>query len=79
MRRGSEARAVCTICVGGCGMAWRVADLVIEGEIDNTSKGRVTGWIKLAGREDPATLGGGGGILGGEPRMRCRFRSRLGP
>lgn len=28
-------------------MAWRIDEQVLEGEIDNRSKGRVTGWIRL--------------------------------
>ncbi len=31
-------------------MAWRIADLVVEGEIDNTVKGCVTGWVRLSDR-----------------------------
>ena len=37
-------------------MAWRFTHLVEEGELDNTTKGRVIGWIKLAGREQPLQL-----------------------
>ena len=38
------------------GMAWRIADLVVDGELDNTVKGRVTGWLRLAGREERVRL-----------------------
>jgi len=30
-------------------MAWRLAHLLIEGELDNTVLGKITGWMKLAG------------------------------
>ena len=32
-------------------MAWRPTEYLIEGELDNTVSGRVTGWIKFAGLE----------------------------
>ena len=34
-------------------MAWRITDRVVEGEIDNTVRNRVTGWIRLKGLDDP--------------------------
>ncbi len=37
-------------------MAWRITDLVVDGELDNTVKGRVTGWLRLAGRDEPVRL-----------------------
>jgi hypothetical protein len=37
-------------------MAWRIADLVVDGELDNTVKGRVVGWLRLTGREEPLRL-----------------------
>lgn len=37
-------------------MAWRIADLVTGGELDNTIKGRVVGWINLSGRAEPLQL-----------------------
>jgi hypothetical protein len=37
-------------------MAWRFTDLVEDGELDNTVKGRVTGWIRLTGRAEPLRL-----------------------
>lgn len=33
-------------------MAWRVSDRVLEGEIDNTIRERVTGWIRIAGMSE---------------------------
>ena len=37
-------------------MAWRLADVFIRGEIDNTVKGRVTGSIELSGLLEPVLL-----------------------
>jgi hypothetical protein len=37
-------------------MAWRLQDLVVEGEIDNTTKGIVTGWIQFSDRPDRVRL-----------------------
>jgi hypothetical protein len=37
-------------------MAWRISDSVVDGEIDNTVKGRVTGWIRLSGCPEPLAL-----------------------
>lgn len=37
-------------------MALRLNHLVVEGEIDNTRKGHVTGWIKFSDRPDRVTL-----------------------
>lgn len=38
------------------GMAWRIEEAVIRGEIDNTTEGRTTGRIWLAGRDHPLVL-----------------------
>jgi len=37
-------------------MAWRPNEYVIEGELDNTQLGRVTGWIQFAGLKDKVTF-----------------------
>jgi hypothetical protein len=37
-------------------MAWRITDMVIEGELDNTIKGRVTGWLRLTGLDELVRL-----------------------
>ena len=37
-------------------MAWRPAEYLEAGEIDNTNPGLVTGWIKFAGREEKITI-----------------------
>jgi hypothetical protein len=33
-------------------MAWRLNELLIEGELDNTVQNKVTGWIRLAGMKE---------------------------
>lgn len=37
-------------------MAWRPTEYVIEGELDNTRLGKVTGWIQFAGIQDKVVL-----------------------
>jgi hypothetical protein len=37
-------------------MAWRIDEVVVRGEIDNTVEGRTTGTVWLAGRERPLLL-----------------------
>jgi hypothetical protein len=37
-------------------MAWRITDLVVDGELDNTVEGRVTGWLRLVGLDEPVRL-----------------------
>lgn len=37
-------------------MAWRIDEFVVRGEIDNRTRGRVTGRIWLVGREEPVEL-----------------------
>ncbi|MDA1051550.1 MAG: hypothetical protein O3C40_13860 [Planctomycetota bacterium] len=37
-------------------MAWRPADWVLEGELDNTTPGWTIGWIRLQGRDEPLRL-----------------------
>jgi len=37
-------------------MAWRIHDLVVEGELDNTKKGIVKGWIQFSDRPDQVRL-----------------------
>ena len=33
-------------------MAWRITEYLIEGELDNTHLGKVSGWMRLAGMEE---------------------------
>jgi hypothetical protein len=37
-------------------MAWRPYDQLIEGELDNTVLGRVTGWLQFVGMAEPVQL-----------------------
>jgi hypothetical protein len=37
-------------------MAWRVSAYLIEGELDNTHLGQVTGWMQFAGMKEKVTL-----------------------
>ena len=37
-------------------MAWRVSAYLIEGELDNTHLGQVTGWMQFAGMKEKMTL-----------------------
>jgi hypothetical protein len=37
-------------------MAWRPTEYLIEGELDNTNPGRVTGWMKFAGKKEKVTF-----------------------
>lgn len=38
------------------GMAWRIEEALIKGEVDNRVRGRVTGRLWFAGRDEPVTL-----------------------
>ena len=37
-------------------MAWRLTELLIEGILDNTAPGKVTGWMQFAGQNGKVTL-----------------------
>ena len=37
-------------------MAWRPVEYLIEGELDNTHPGKVTGWMKFAGKNEKVTF-----------------------
>jgi hypothetical protein len=37
-------------------MAWRPSEYLIEGELDNTTPGKVTGWMQFAGMKDKVTF-----------------------
>jgi hypothetical protein len=37
-------------------MAWRPTEELIEGELDNTQPGRVTGWMVFVGLREPVTF-----------------------
>ena len=37
-------------------MAWRPYENLVEGELDNTVPGKVTGWIRFVGMDEPVRL-----------------------
>lgn len=37
-------------------MAWRPTEYLIEGELDNTTPGKVTGWMRFVGVKDTVTF-----------------------
>ena len=37
-------------------MAWRPTQYLLEGELDNTTPGKVTGWLRFAGMKDKITF-----------------------
>jgi len=37
-------------------MAWRPTEYLLEGELDNTNPGKVTGWMKFAGMNEKVTF-----------------------
>jgi hypothetical protein len=37
-------------------MAWRISPYLIEGELDNTHLGEVTGWMRFAGMKETVTF-----------------------
>jgi len=37
-------------------MAWRPTDYLVEGELDNTNPGKVTGWMRFAGMKEKVTF-----------------------
>ena len=37
-------------------MAWRPTQYLLEGELDNTTPGRVTGWMRFTGLKDKVTF-----------------------
>lgn len=37
-------------------MAWRPTEYLLEGELDNTTPGKVTGWMRFAGIKDKVTF-----------------------
>lgn len=55
------ARSPCETChlrhrIGGVTTAWRPTEYLIEGELDNTTPGKVTGWMRFAGMKDKVTF-----------------------
>lgn len=57
-------------------MAWRIEDAVIRGEIDNRTRGRVTGFVWLVGRARPVVLDLKGNCCRDLAGRRLRFEHR---
>ena len=60
-------------------MAWRPKNNLIEGELDNTTLGRVTGWIRFTGLDAPAILDLRGDFHRDIRGARLRLAPRNGP
>jgi len=56
-------------------MAWRPSQYLIEGELDNTTPGKVTGWMQFAGLKEKVTFDLKGNfhrdIRGAKIHLRC--------
>ena len=37
-------------------MTWRPTEFLIEGELDNTTPGRIAGWMRFAGMDNKVAL-----------------------
>jgi hypothetical protein len=63
-------------------MAWRPSEQLIEGELDNTTPGKVTGWMKFAGKRQQVTFDLDGNfhrdIRGAKIRFRGEGKVRAG-
>lgn len=63
-------------------MAWRPTQYVVEGELDNTTPGKVTGWMQFAGMKDKVTFDLQGDfhrdIRGAKIHFTNRFTGREG-
>ncbi len=57
-------------------MAWRPARYLIEGELDNTVPGRITGWMEFAGMKERVTLDLAGDFHRDIRGARIRFVGR---
>jgi hypothetical protein len=44
------------VVYGGESMAWRISSYLVEGELDNTHLGKVTGWMQFAGMKEKVTF-----------------------
>src|SRR5207244_2413334 len=53
-RRRREHRFQCRI--GASNMAWRPTQYLLEGELDNTVPGKVTGWMRFVGLKRQVTF-----------------------
>ena len=59
-------------------MAWRPKDSLIEGKLDNTVPGKVTGWLRFAGMAEPVRLDLAGDFCSDIRGRRIRLRN-IGP
>ena len=59
-------------------MTWRPSKYLLEGELDNTTPGKVTGWMKFAGMKEKVTVDLDGDfhrdIRGAKIRLSGRYR-----
>ena len=64
-------------------MAWRPKKYLLEGELDNTTPGKVTGWMKFAGLKDKVTFDLDGDfhrdIRGASIRIRSSYKGADAP
>ena len=56
-------------------MAWRIHENLIEGEMDNTTPGRVTGTMRFVGLAEPVRLDLSGDFKGDIHARRIRFQN----
>ena len=56
-------------------MAWRPTQYLIEGELDNTAPGKVTGWMRFAGMQEQVTFDLKGNFHRDIRGAKIRFRS----
>ena len=55
-------------------MAWRPTQYLIEGELDNTQPGKVTGWMRFAGLKQLVTFDLSGNFHRDIRGAKIRFR-----
>ena len=56
-------------------MAWRIHENLIEGELDNTVPGRITGTMRFVGLAEPVRLDLSGDFKGDIQGRRIRFQN----
>ena len=57
-------------------MAWRPTRYLKEGQLENTTLGKVTGWMEFAGMKEKVTFNLGGDFHRGHPRSDDTFSRR---
>ena len=58
-------------------MAWRPTEYLLEGELDNTTRGKVTGWMRFAGMRKKVTIELRGDFLADIRGAKIRFTGDL--